>query len=135
VADKLGFTTAIAKQFAAVLQDVQASGRETQLFAYSQGGAITASAVGYLNATGGGSLSNISVLCNGCANNRMVSASIFASAGISSVRYDPGASFRNGFDAVANIVGLNTLNPIRLIGSLLAIPLLFGPNSTNPHAY
>lgn len=37
------------------------------------------------------------------------------------------------FDAVGNIIGVNTLNPLKWIGSLLASPLLFF-SSVSPHS-
>jgi hypothetical protein len=37
------------------------------------------------------------------------------------------------FDAVHNIVGMNTANPLRIVGSLLAAPLLFTDRETSPH--
>ncbi len=122
--DKLGFTTPIARDFAGVLQGVQASGQEVRIVAYSQGGAILSEAA----RIAGGSLSNITgVQCYGCANNEWVSGQIFARAGITNVNYTS-----NFFDAVPNIVGLNG-NPARIVGSVLAAPWLF--TNSSPHTY
>lgn len=38
------------------------------------------------------------------------------------------------FDAVHNIVGLNTCNPVKITGSLLAAPLLFANQYLSPHS-
>jgi hypothetical protein len=130
--DKLGLTTSLARDFAAVLQAAQASGQPTKVFAYSQGGAILAQAVNVVNASGVGLLSNVSVLCSGCPNNALVSGQIFAQGGIASVNVKYNSNLN---DFVPNVVGFNTLNPVRLIGSLLSIPLLFAPSPLNPHAY
>jgi len=133
ILDKVGLTTAITKQFAGVLQGVQASGENTRVTAYSRGGVVFAEAVNYLTANGGGSLSTIrSVQCNGCANNEWRSNQIFAQAGITNVNYNPGK-----IDPVATLVGLNGLwNPVRVIGSLLATPFAFtGSGVLNPHRY
>ncbi len=122
--DKFGLTTPIARDFAGVLQGVQASGQEVRIVAYSQGGAILSEAA----RIAGGSLSNITgVQCYGCANNEWVSGQIFGRAGITNVNYT-----NNFFDAVPNIVGLNG-NPARVVGSVFAAPWLFGNSS--PHTY
>jgi RHS repeat-associated protein len=121
--DKLGMTTPITREFAGVLQSIQTSG--TRITAYSQGGVIVAEAVRVL----GGTLPNISsIQCNGCANNEWASNRIFAQAGITNINYTSHVT-----DAVPNIAGLNTINPIRLIGSLVSTPLLF--TNASPHTY
>jgi hypothetical protein len=130
-ADKLGITTDIAKQAARIFAIVQADGTTVQINAFSRGGPITAQAVNYHLATGGGMLSNIRVECNGCANNKWVSAQIFERAGITA-NYNV-----NTFDIVGNVVGLNGFsNPFRVIGSILALPfVLWAPGPLNPHVY
>ena len=126
-ADKLGLTTDIAKQTAGVLQSAQASGQSLTVVPHSQGGAITASAVDFVNSTGGGALSNISIACFACANNNAVSGATYAQAGITNVQ-----TRASSIDAVPNIIGLNG-NPLEIVGSLLAAPLLLGPPSVSPH--
>ncbi len=127
-ADKFGFTTDIAKQTAGILQAAQASGQNLTVVPHSQGGAIAVSAVNFLNTTtGSGTLSNISVACFACATNNLVSGRIYEQAGITNVQH-AGSSF----DAVPNIIGLNG-NPLEIIGSVLAAPLLLGPPSVSPH--
>jgi hypothetical protein len=41
--------------------------------------------------------------------------------------------YGNPFDPVHNVIGLNTLNPLRIVGSIIATPLLFSKESISPH--
>jgi hypothetical protein len=40
----------------------------------------------------------------------------------------------HALDPVHNIVGMNTLNPLRIAGSLIASPMLFMDRDTSPHS-
>jgi hypothetical protein len=132
LADRMGFTTSIAKQWAWMLREAQVNGKFLAVV-FSQGGAVNASAVSYINATAGGPLSNMSLVCYGCANNVLVSKDIFAAAGVntdpSNVRY-----VSNINDPVANLFSLSTLNPVRLILSILSALFVVVPGM-DPHAY
>jgi hypothetical protein len=42
--------------------------------------------------------------------------------------------FTHEFDLVGNVIGMNTLNPIRIIGSILRSPTLMMGPSWSPHS-
>lgn len=123
--DKLGFTTDVAKQFSNVLQQTQASGRQVEWVAHSQGGAIFSEAVRVSNTD----LSNNSVVFHSGANNEWVTNNIIEYAGVRAIGYR-----NHPFDPVPNIVGFNALNPIKLLGSVLALPaVILGGPELSPH--
>ncbi len=145
--DKLGFTTGVTRQFAKVLMDTQAQDNATQWVAHSQGGVIFAEAVRYLlngssswmlnklrlnglrNPDKGKMLNRHSVIFHGNANNNLRSKPLFARAGINVV-----AIRTNEYDMVPNIIGMNTLNPQKLIGSLVYSSHVFsGSVLQSPH--
>lgn len=145
--DKLGFTTSVTRQFAKILIDTQTQGNATQWVAHSQGGVIFAEAVRYLlngssswmlnklrlngirNSAKGKMLDKHSIIFHGNANNNLRSKSLFARAGIGVV-----AIRTNEYDMVPNIIGMNTLNPQKLIGSLVYSPHVFsGSVLQSPH--
>ena len=144
--DKLGFTTDVTRKFSKVLQTSQKEGKEIKWVAHSQGGAIFSEGVRYfLNGNSswamfGGfngvfkdkediSLSNHKVAFHGNANNDMRSKLLFDRAGIEVV-----ATRVNDYDFVGNILGLNTLNPRKLIGSGVYINHVFsGSVAQSPH--
>lgn len=144
--DKLGFTTDVTRNFSKVLQSSQKAGKEIKWVAHSQGGAIFAEGVRYfLNgdsswAMFGGfngafkdkkdiDLSNHKVAFHGNANNNSRSKLLFDRAGIEVV-----ATRVNDYDFVGNILGLNTLNPRKLIGSAFYSPHVFGGSvAQSPH--
>ena len=129
--DKLGFSTDVTRKFSKVLQDSQKKGKEIKWIAHSQGGAIFAEGVRYfLNgnsswAIAGGfngifkdkkeiDLSNHKVAFHGNVNNNFRSSFLFERAGIEVL-----AIRANDYDIVPNIFGLNTINPRKIIGSLV----------------
>lgn len=144
--DKLGFTTDVTRKFSKVLQDSQKVGKEIKWVAHSQGGAIFAEGVRYfLNensswAIAGGfngvfkdknkiSLDKHKVAFHGNANNNMRSKLLFDRAGIEVV-----ATRVNDYDFVGNILGFNTLNPIKLVGSIVYANHVFsGSVVQSPH--
>ena len=132
VRDKLGCTTPIARQFAAILGDLQASGQETRVTAFSRGGIILSEAVRVHIAGGGGPLSNIvQVQCNGCASNEWVAKSLFAAAGMPEPKYN-----NNYLDVVPSVLGFNgVLDPVRVFGSILLSPFLGSGSRWNQHVY
>ncbi len=131
VRDKMGITTAVTRKFSQLLQDTQKAGNRTKWVAHSQGGLIFAEAVRYhLNnnsswsITGGfngrfredqgESLNVHSVAFHGNANNNMRSKVLFERAGVNVL-----ATRANTYDAVNTILGANTVNPWRIIGSFV----------------
>jgi len=124
--DKLSFTTPVTKQFSGVLSGVQASGNDVSWIAHSQGGAIFAEAVRF----NGGNLSRNSVAFDSGANNEWVTNYYLQKAGINSgieTKYND-----SPIDFVPNVIGLNG-NPFKMMGSTIAIPLLFMGPAVSPH--
>lgn len=145
--DKMGITTNVTKKFAQVLATTQAAGNETGWIAHSQGGAIFAEGVRYLlngqssyalhkfrlngirNPEKGELLNKQSVAFHANANNNLRSKPLFARAGIKVL-----AIRANDYDMVPNIIGMNTLNPRKLIGSLVYSNHVFNGSVTqSPH--
>ena len=123
--DKLGFSTPVAKSFAGVLADVQARGTVVNWVAHSQGGIIFAEAV----RINGGDLSMNQVTFHSGGNNILVTNSIMKDANVTVLGYR-----NHPFDPVPQIAGSNTLNPIQIIGSVLAFPfVLWGGEHLSPH--
>ena len=144
--DKLGFTTDVTRKFSKVLQESQKAGKEVKWIAHSQGGAIFSEGVRYfLNGNSswailGGfngafkekkevDLSNHKVAFHGNANNNMRSKLLFDRAGIEVI-----ATRVNDYDFVGNILGFNTLNPRKLVGSVVYANHVFsGSVVQSPH--
>lgn len=142
--DKTGFTSGVTQKFSKVLQDSQKEGKEIKWVAHSQGGVIFAEGVRYyLNGNSswailGGfngvfkdkekiDLSNHKVSFHGNANNNFRSSLLFERAGIEVV-----STRVNDYDLVGNLIGLNTLNPRKLIGSLVYANHLAGTVEQSP---
>ena len=124
--DKLGFTTPVTKQFSQVLSDVQLRGKNENWVAHSQGGVIFSEAVRY----NGGNLSKNSVTFDSGANNKWVTDYYLQKAGINSGK---DTIYNNSpFDFVPNVIGLNG-NLLEMLGSTVAIPLLFMSPAWSPH--
>lgn len=145
--DKIGCTTPVTKKFAQILAATQAAGNETGWVAHSQGGAIFAEGVRYLlngqsswalnkfqlngirSPDKGELLNKQSVAFHANANNNFRSRPLFARAGIKVL-----AIRANDYDMVPNLIGLNTLNPRKLIGSLVYSNHVFkGSVAQSPH--
>lgn len=123
--DKLGFSTKIAQEFAAVLKDVQARGKKVEWVAHSQGGVIFAEAARIANM----SLSLSSVKFHAGANTIGVTNAIFKNAGMSRPRY-----LNSPLDAVPTIGGFNNLMPITFFQSLWHLPeVLWGERVESPY--
>lgn len=130
--DKMGFTTAVTRKFSKVLAVTQEQGSSTQWVVHSQGGAIFAEGVRYLlngssssalhklqlngirNPEKGSLLDKHSVAFHGNANNNLRSKLLLNRAGIKVL-----AIRANDYDVVPNFFGVNTLNPRKLIGSVV----------------
>ncbi len=146
VRDKIGVTTEVTKKFSQLLQSTQKAGNETKWIAHSQGGLIFSEAVRYhLNgnsswAIAGGfngifrkdkgeSLNLHSVAFHGNANNNFRSKALFKRAGVEVL-----ATRANDYDMVNTIVGLNTVNPWRMLGSVVYANHVFsGSLQQSPH--
>jgi hypothetical protein len=148
--DKIGFTTPVTKVFAKTLEETQRSGNKTQWIAHSQGGAIFSEGVRYLlngsssyainklqlngirNPEKGSLLNAHSVAFHGNANNNLRTKPLMTRAGVNVLQ--PQA---NDYDFVHNVIGMNTLNPRKIVGSLVYINHLFYgsvPQSTHTTA-
>ncbi len=146
VKDKFGVTTDVTKKFSQLLQDTQQAEHKTKWIAHSQGGLIFAEAVRYyLNGnsswslTGGfngafhedkGNLLNMhSVAFHGNANNNLRSKVLFDRAGVNVI-----ATRANTYDFVNTIIGANSVNPWRTIGSAIYSSHVFsGSTQQSPH--
>lgn len=145
--DKMGITTPVTKKFAGVLAATQAAGNETGWIAHSQGGAIFAEGVRYLlngqsstalnklrlngirHPEKGELLNKQSVAFHANANNNFRSKPLFSRAGIKVL-----AIRANDYDMVPNLIGMNTLNPRKWIGSLVYSSHVFnGSVAQSPH--
>lgn len=145
--DKIGVTTPVTKKFAKLLADTQANNNATKWVAHSQGGAIFAEGVRYLlngssswalnklqlnglrNAEKGKLLDKHSIAFHGNANNNIRSKLLMDRAGITII---PGQA--TDYDFVRNIIGMNTLNPRKLIGSIAYINhVTDGSINQSPH--
>jgi hypothetical protein len=126
--DKVGFTTPVTKRFSQILGDVQAGKRTVNWVVHSQGGAIFSEAVRF----NGGNLWRNSVIFHAGANNQLVTNYHLKNARINSGKET--IYLNSPWDLVPNIVGLNTLNPIKITGSLLVVPsVIFGDPLSSPH--
>lgn len=134
--DKLGFTTTDSLNFSAVLGDVQAGGRDVTWVAHSRGGVTFVEGARNIK----GDLSRNWVLFHAGANNQIVTNTILAERGITLGdawwKTNPNEDIRpyldSQFDAVPNIVGMNG-NPLQILGSVVASPLLFLGPVWSPH--
>ena len=117
--DVLGSGTKISRQLQGILEQAQVDGFSVNIFAHSQGGAITASALGRM-----ASMKGLSVNLAGAAANQ----STFLRLGV------PVNTWKaNSLDAVPMIFGGNG-NPLQMFGSALASPLLFMGCEASPHS-
>ncbi len=146
IQDKFGMTTDVAIKLSEMLIKTQENKHQTKWMTHSQGGLIFAEAVRYhLNGnsswaiTGGfngvfgknkgESLNMHSVAFHGNANNNVRSSVLFKRAGI-----DVLATRSNDYDMVNTIIGLNTLNAWRIIGSVVyAEHTMGGTIQQSPH--
>lgn len=129
--DKMGFTTKVTKEFAELLSKAQKKESDTRWVAHSQGGIIFAEGVRYLlneksswavnnlnfngrrNPDKGRLLDKQKITFHGNANNNMRSKPLFKRAGVEVL-----AIRAHDYDFVTNILGMNTLSPRKLIGSV-----------------
>jgi hypothetical protein len=126
--DKLGFTTPVAQHLSQVLKGVQQSRKSVNWVAHSQGGGIYSEAV----RKSGQDLSKNSVVFHSGANNQIVTNQHLKNSSINigvKTRY-----VNSPVDLVPNIIGLNTINPIKIVGSIVSTPSLFSNDPRkSPH--
>lgn len=147
VQDKFGFTTDVTKQFASLLNKAQKKESDTRWVAHSQGGLIFAEGVRYLlngnsswalnnlninglrNANKGTLLNKQKITFHANANNNIRSKQLFERAGIDVV-----AIRAHDYDFVTNMIGMNTANPRKLLGSIIyANHVTGGSINQSPH--
>ena len=146
--DKLGFTTDVTRKFADALSRAQKADHKVRWVAHSQGGVIFAEAVRYiLNGNSSWALNNFSfnginhedrgavlnkhsVAMHGNANNNWRSSHLFERAGVEVI-----ATRANSYDFVNTLIGANTANPWRLLGSVVYSKHVFsGSLQQSPHS-
>ncbi len=118
--DKFGLTTSLAKELGLILNGIQQEGINVAWVVHSQGGAIFSEAVNYHNQTVGTSLSRNSVKFHSGANNSWMTQRILSKAGIAKIGQDN----NHPYDLVPNVIGLNTVNPVKWVGSVVTAPAL-----------
>lgn len=147
VRDKMGFSTAVTKQFSQVLTQTQAAGNKIKWVAHSQGGLIFTEAVRYalndnsstalnqLRLNGarhpdkGNILDNHKVSFHGNANNIWRSKKLMERAGIDII-----AVHIHDYDLVGNVLGANTSSLRKIVGSAFYFPhIMKGSIPQSPH--
>lgn len=123
--DKLGFTTDTANQVAAIVKDTP----DVHWYAHSYGGVAFTEAIRVL-AKEGAVPRGESVTYLAGANNHWVTNSIMRNAG---VRVD--GYHQSWWDAVPNVAGANSLNPIQWVADIAASWTLFAGPNISPHTY
>jgi len=127
--DKREKTTAIAKQFSAVLGKVQNSGKPVKWVAHSQGGLIFTEAARYHWEHHHSELSHNSVQFNAGANNEQKTKSILKKPNIKILGFN-----NHPFDPVPNIIGENAKDWVSLLGSTVGCFFIFSDNpNVSPH--
>lgn len=124
-ADKLGFTTDTARAVAAVMAMSKGG---ANWYAHSYGGVALAEGVRERLASGQGFPSGHTATFLAAANNQWATDRIMKQAGID-VRGYTG----HWLDPVPNLVGLNTVNPFKILANVLFAPMLATPASV--HTY
>src|SRR5271154_3986838 len=94
-----------------------------------QGALIVSNALNTLAQEGYTFDNGIAITYYGSAANQWVAASLSQSVGATF-----NGVYNSPLDLVGNVLGLNTLNPFRFIGSILAAPTLFMGPGISPHS-
>jgi len=106
------------------LADILRKNPNLVVIAHSQGGIIATNAIQHLS---GMDLSNLRLTLNGSAVAERVARAALEGVGSSHLVYNS-----YPFDLVPNVVALDTVNPVRILGSIIFSPFLFTADS--PHA-
>ncbi len=121
--------TAVTRQFAQVLVEAQRADKDVGWVAHSQGGIIFHTAVRHHRDTGKGVLDKHSVWFHGNANQNIRTNRTLKQAKVTILGYT-----NHPLDPVHQVIGLNTLNPIKIGGAIIAFPLLFSKDQQkSPH--
>lgn len=121
---KVTGTSSLGSQLAGILQQ---AGAISNIVAHSQGSLIVSNAFSALAQNGFRFSTEVGVTYYGSAANILVGRSLAQSVGAQ-------LTISNHFlDAVGNVVGLNTFNPFRVVGSIIASPAMF-MGSISPHS-
>jgi RHS repeat-associated protein len=112
------------------LADVLKNGNYTNLIGHSQGTLIISNALQKLTDEGYYFDNGLTITFYGAAANQNVTEALARSVG-ATFSMPVQDSF---FDLVGNVIGGNTLNPFRIVGSMLATPTLFMGQPISPHS-
>jgi RHS repeat-associated protein len=112
------------------LAQILTSGDYQWVVAHSQGTLIVNDALTTLSSAGFTFDNGLSITYFGSAANSLVAQGLSQSVGATFE-----GAFNSPFDAVGNVLGLNTLNPFRIVGSILAFPSLFTGGVTQHNCY
>lgn len=124
---KLGLRTKVANSTRDLLRNFDLP--SANVTAHSQGTMIVNSALGDLRKEGK-NMKGMTMNYHGAAANSFLSRALAHRVGAKVNEFTGHA-----LDPVHNIVGMNTLNPLRIAGSLLAAPLLFNKDrDKSPHS-
>jgi RHS repeat-associated protein len=124
---KLTGTSSLGNQLAALLQNSRGI---TTIVAHSQGSLIVSNALNVIGKSGFRFEQTITIIYNGPAANGQIAKKLAFNVG-ANLQTPINSHF---FDIVGNVIGGNTANPFKIIGSILAVPTLFmGPN-ISPHS-
>lgn len=124
---KLGLRTKVANSTRDLLRHFDLP--SANVTAHSQGTMIVNSALGDLRKEGK-NMKGMTMNYHGAAANSLLSRALAHRVGAKVNEFTGHA-----LDPVHNIVGMNTLNPLRIAGSLLATPLLFNKDrDKSPHS-
>jgi hypothetical protein len=133
VRDQIGFTTENAKHLAAVLQQIQARGKQVKWVVHSQGGIIFKEAIRYHLQKGGGSLNKNSVIFHAGGNKKVETEMLLMKAGIQKNTPDRD----NPFDLVPQLAGFNDISCSTVKRCLPFIPKVAGKDgqleTESPH--
>lgn len=127
--DKREKTTAIAKQFSSILNNVQSAGKPVKWVAHSQGGLIFTEAARYHWENHHSELSSNSVQFNAGANNEQKTKTILKMPNITILGFN-----NHPFDPVPNIIGGNAKDWVSLLGSTVGFFFVISDNQDiSPH--
>lgn len=133
VRDQIGLTTENAKHLAAVLQQIQASGKQVKWTVHSQGGIIFKEAIRYHLKKGGGSLNKNSVVFHAGGNKKTDTERLLLKVDIQKNTPDRD----NPFDLVPQLAGLNDISCSTVKRCVAFIPKVAGKDgqleTESPH--
>ena len=127
--DKNQKTTAVSKQFADVLANVQENGNPVKWLAHSQGGLIFTEAARYHWQNNHTKLTHNTVQFNAGANNETITKGILRDVDIKILDFN-----NHPFDPVPNLIGGNAKDWVSLLGSTVGLFFVFTDDANkSPH--